>query len=350
VLDDGHVIDPRTLLGQSRRRSVRPGADAAASEGLEQFESRLVWIFGSPRSGSTWLLELLIHPLALHGDWTGDDVGLDQRRSAEGATPEAVPINEPYIPQHLTPPLFEDQSGSGDFIAATLNSFRHGQPDYFLSDRYAETWRPRLRALVLDRLRVQADEISASYALRDPLVVIKEPNGSTGADFVMSLVPRARMIFLLRDGRDVVDSMVDAQQPGGWLERTWDDTAATERGRLEIVRRESMLWLGRTQSVQRAYDEHPASLRHLVRYEDLRADPHRVLAELDSWLGLGRDDGARAEAIRSRDFDSVPDDVRGPGKQLRAAQPGLWRSSRSAAEQQVMAEVMGATLSALGYP
>ncbi len=29
------------------------------------FESRLVWIFGSPRTGSTWLSQLLIFPLEL---------------------------------------------------------------------------------------------------------------------------------------------------------------------------------------------------------------------------------------------------------------------------------------------
>jgi hypothetical protein len=29
----------------------------------EELESKLVWIFGSPRTGSTWLVEMLCHPL-----------------------------------------------------------------------------------------------------------------------------------------------------------------------------------------------------------------------------------------------------------------------------------------------
>jgi hypothetical protein len=71
---------------------------------------------------------------------------------------------------------------------------------------------------------------------------------------------------------------------------------------------------------------------------------------LDGWLGLPRRPEARSEAIRSRDFDSVPEKARGPGKQLRAAQPGLWRSNRTEAEKEVMAQVMGEALEELGYP
>src|SRR5215212_9368239 len=44
------------------------GADAALG-GLQfdapTFESRLAWILGAPRTGSTWLLRLLIHPWIL---------------------------------------------------------------------------------------------------------------------------------------------------------------------------------------------------------------------------------------------------------------------------------------------
>ena len=48
-------------------------------------------------------------------------------------------------------------------------------------------------------------------------MVIKEVNGSHGADLVMSLFPRSKMIFLVRDGRDVLDSLLDANKEGGWM-------------------------------------------------------------------------------------------------------------------------------------
>ena len=49
--------------------------------------------------------------------------------------------------------------------------------------------------------------------------MIKEVDGSHAADVVMSLFPRSRMLFLVRDGRDVIDSLLDANSPVGWLTR-----------------------------------------------------------------------------------------------------------------------------------
>jgi hypothetical protein len=291
-----------------------------------------------------------VHPLLPAAGWSASELGVERRHAPDADPPEAIPINEPYIPQHLTPPLFQDQAVSGDFVTVTMNSFRHAQPDYFLSDHYADVWRPQLRALVLGRLAAQAHRVSAAYSLHDPLVVIKEPNGSLGADFVMSLLPRARLLFLLRDGRDVVDSMVDAQAPGSWLEQSWAQPSGDpSQQRLELVRRESSLWLARTRAVQRAYAIHAPELRRVVRYEEARRDPTGVLAGVDGWLGLRRGPGGRADAIRWNDFDSLAAESKGPGKQLRAATPGLWRENLSPAEQQVMDEVMGEKLGELGY-
>ena len=315
--------------------------------GRRALESRLVWIFGSPRSGSTWLLDLLVHPL-IPDD--ANPLGVVRRAAPKAGRARAVPINEPYIPQHLAPPLFSDRPTEDGLAMVSLNSFRHSSPSYFFSDRYAEAWRPALRRLVLARLGAQADEVSAAYGLRSPLLVIKEPNGSGGADEVLALFPDSRMIFLLRDGRDIVDSMVDAQAAGGWLERSpgTELSTATEQ-RLELVAHESRLWVARTKAVKRAFDAHPAQRRLLLRYEDVRREPGARLAELDDWLSLGRAPSEREDALRWNDFDSYPAEAKGRGMPLRAAQPGLWRQNLSPAEQQAMTEIMGPTLAAFGY-
>ena len=101
--------------------------------------------------------------------------------------------------------------------------------------------------------------------------------------------------------------------------------------------------------MQRAYDIHPPHLRRVVRYEEMRRDPAPVLAELDGWLGLRRDSSERVDAIGWNDFDSIPAEAKGHGRELRAAQPGLWRQNLTTAEQQVMAEVIGGKLAELGY-
>ena len=291
---------------------------------------------------------LELGPLVLAGGWIESELGVE--RSEDDGTPGAVPINEPYIPHHLTPPLFGDRADGGDFAAVTLNEFRHGQPDYLFSERYADVWRPRLRLLVLARLHAQARRLERAFSLCNPLVVVKEPNGSMGADFVSALHPRSRLLFLLRDGRDVVDSMVDAQEPGGWLERTWASSPGDPAARrLELVRRESILWLARTRAAQKAYEARPEQLRTLVRYEELLADPSTVLRRLDSWLGMTRTEAERQAAIRRHDFHALPAESRGRGKQHRAASPGSWRQNLSPDEQQVMDDAMGEKLRDLGY-
>lgn len=308
-------------------------------------EPRLVWIFGSPRSGSTWLLALLCHPLVPDDQAPS---GVRRLDAPEGGRPPAIPINEPYAQQHLAPTVAVDMGG--DVAEATLHEFRHTNPNYLLSDRFAGAWRPALRELVLTRLAAQVDAVSRDCDVRGGAVVIKEPNGSIGADFVMSLLPRSRMIFLLRDGRDVVDSMVDAQMPGGWLASPVASRAEELRAdRLALVRRESQLWLARTQAVKRAFDAHPEARRCLVRYEDALRNIDPVLRDLERWLELKRTPAAHADALRWNDFATVPAEAKGAGKPLRAASPGLWRENLSEPEQAAMAEIMGTQLAELGY-
>ena len=90
----------------------------------------------------------------------------------------------------------------------------------------------------------------------DPLVVVKEP-GSHVADQLVSLFPGSRLVFLLRDGRDVVDSWLAAYRAGSWA---LDEGAfpVTDGGREALVRWQSAVWAFRTDVVQRAYERPPA--------------------------------------------------------------------------------------------
>jgi non-ribosomal peptide synthetase component F len=102
----------------------------------------------------------------------------------------------------------------------------------------------------------------------------------------MSLLPRSRMIFLLRDGRDVIDSLLDARTGEGWIDSPNMDLSDPAE-RLEYVRRQARLWLNATNAVQSAYAAHPAKLRWMLRYEDLLSDPLGTVGPLADWLGLG---------------------------------------------------------------
>jgi hypothetical protein len=262
--------------------------------------------------------------------------------------PAAVPIDEPYLPQHVSPILraFADPGAPG-FL---LNSTRADEPSYFFSNQFAALWRPELRRLVLRRFGAQVKLAEREHALNDPLVVVKEPNGSHGAEFVMSLLPRSRMIFQLRDGRDVIDSLMHAQIGTGWLVGSpWVDGIEGEAQRLEFVRREARLWVNRTIAVQRAYDAHPPDLRIKVRYEDLRTDTIGTLRALVEWLGIDRSDEELEAAVEANRFESIRRRHKGPAKPFRSATPGLWRQNMNEREREVMTKTMGEKLGELGY-
>ena len=186
------------------------------------------------------------------------------------------------------------------------------------------------------------------FELDDPLVVIKEPNGSHAAGFLLSLLPSSRLIFLLRDGRDVVDSLVASLDERGWRHEAAGRGMGSEAGRLAAVRRESRYWLERTIAVQAAYDAHDPALRFRLRYEDLLRDTPVELGRLLEWLGRPRADDELERTVADM-LRGNPEAPEGSGKSRRAATPGLWRQNLSENEQEIMAEVMGAKLRELGY-
>ncbi|HEY7151412.1 MAG TPA: sulfotransferase [Solirubrobacterales bacterium] len=324
----------------------------------EAFESRLAWIFGSPRCGSTWLLRLLCFPLE---PTPSTRAGVIEGRRRElrrrlrhpwlALHREAVAINEPYLPHHLLPriPVRPDPANPSGQGPLTLNERRSGDPHYFFSEEYAYAWRPPLRRLILIRLAAQVERAERDAGVDDPVVIVKEPNGSYGAELTMSLLERARLIFLVRDGRDVIDSLMDGMRSGGWLDHRAMRTMETAEDRLAFAGSEARAWLERTSAVERAFEAHPPELRWRLRYEDLRADTFGTLRPLVDWLGVRRSDAELKVAISENAFEALPPTRKGPGTQHRAATPGLWKQNMSPDERKAMEDVMGPKLAELGY-
>lgn len=270
-------------------------------------------MMGSPRSGSTWLLRMLSH---------------HQR---------VLTFDEPFFGHHLAPPAAPDR---------TIASTRATLPDYCLSSESEEVWRPLLRALILNRVRWQVERESRARAIDRPLAVLKEPNSSHAADLIMSLVPDSRLVFLIRDGRDVIDSLIDATSGDTWL-GGFDNR--NERDRLVAVRVWAQGWLHNTSKVQQAFAQHAPERRFAIRYEQLLADPLPTLGGLLRWAGLETSEDRLHEFVSRESFSTIPPEERGQGKFFRAATPGLWRENLSAAEQELMTELIGEKLDELGY-
>jgi hypothetical protein len=331
--------------------------DDPVSPGLSfdpaHFESRLAWILGSPRSGSTWLLRLLVHPWRLdnRSNLGRSDIGFHGGGPfGRRAGPSVVPIDESYFPRHLTPFLPDAASGDNrrdpaEFVFNTRNA---KYVSYCFSNAYEDAWRPELRRLILVRLHAQAARAADRFGLHDPRVVVKEPNGSYGAEFLMRLLPRSKLIFLIRDGRDVLDSQLALRTRFGAVRRGMN-VVKTHAERISFVRTHAKLWVNNMLAVERAYEAHDPELRMKARYENLRARTFEVLAPLARWLDDERTEEDLRLAVEQNAFESTPRLMRGKGRMRRAATPGLWRQNLTADEQRVANEIMGETLAGLGY-
>jgi hypothetical protein len=263
-----------------------------------------------------------------------------------------IAIDEPLIGGHLAVPVTSMNGLRPHHVAPEMlrvNDGRADAPDYFFARRYERVWQPLLRELILRRFEAQVTEQANARAIEDPICVLKEPHGSIGADVLMATLPRSRLLFLLRDGRDVVDSELDASGSGSWATDYLKGYAPSDDDRLGHLRERAHAWLLGTLVTERAFERHPPELRRLVRYEDLLEDGEGQLAALDAWLGLDLGHDRIRAAVRDAEFARLPVEQRGRGKFARAAQPGLWRENLSAEEQAVLEELIGARLRELGY-
>jgi hypothetical protein len=292
-------------------------------------------------------MEMLCHPLKID---PASDIGFKWYSEFKGEA-GALPVDEFLITSHIVPGHGAKWAG-GQVLPSTLIHYSSDLSHYAFSSAYADVWRPEVRRLTLIRLYAvvaRARAAGLKLAMDPPLVVVKEVNASHGADIVMSLLPRARMIFLTRDGRDVLDSLLDAHSANGWMTSQGAGTFETEGDRRKFVHETCMEWAARMTICTYAYDLHDPALRRRIRYEDLLADTPGVLADLAEWLDLPGGPKRIENIVRRHSFEAVPEKRKGPGKFRRSASPGAWRQSLSQEDQEVAQEIMGKRLVELGY-
>jgi hypothetical protein len=292
------------------------------------FESRLVWLLGSPRSGSSWLLSLL-------------------------ASHEAViPYNEPHIGTYLSP-FMCDLPGmhAQDFDASnfTIRRIQSSSRFQFFSEEFRDVWLPSLSRLMRERFLAHAIRYRTDVPLSRAIVVIKEPNGSQSADVIMAALARSRLLFLLRDGRDVVDSELAANLEGSWVGTVFPGVRGVAAAdRLRFVQQSAHKWLWRTSVVQEAFAAHPGP-KLLVRYEDLRREPCEQVQRIFEWIGVNASEPWLADLVERLSFEQIPDEQRGPKQFSRVATPGHWRESLTEEEQAVVHGAIATKLRELGY-
>jgi len=270
-------------------------------------EKNMVWVFGTPRSGSTWLCTQLL-------------------KSKETAI-----WDEPWIGQNLA---YIRRFG---IEGKHWNEFN----GYFFSQKYKHnSWLPALRKFILART------FSETFNF-DEKIIIKEPNGSLGSNLIMECLPNSKLIFLLRDGRDVVDSMIDSHREDSWNEHL--KPLKTKEARINKIKQNSQMWQRFTNVVDITYQNHNPKLKLLVKYEDLRQKPFEELKKIYNFLEINLSDEEIKEIVEKYSFENIPDSQKGKGKFLRTATTGQWRENFTSEEQELMNSIISKKLEKYGY-
>jgi Sulfotransferase family len=264
---------------QEKQEFTQPDSSGVSPENI-------VWIFGTARTGSTWL-----------GSMMGARKGYWRWR-------------EPKM-GHLLGYYFH----------------RHGEKG-ILDSRYKEIWLRSIRSLVLG---VAKAKLSSDVSKQEvEYLVVQEPNGSAGAPWLLEAFPESRLIFLVRDPRDVVASQLDAFKKGNWGymftiregQQEWPDSLADTNPNA-FVEDMANRYVRDIGYVKQAYDLHRGP-KVLVRYEDLRADTLGTMKRMNSALELRVKEQEIARAVDKKAWESIPEDQKGEGKLRRKAMPGGW--------------------------
>jgi len=278
-------------------------------------EKNLVWIFGSTRSGTTWLGKEL---LSYH----------------------TYVMDEPRINLHL------GIKASGLPIGVTEMDRSKDRDDYFFSLIYKNSWNFYLRKLILNRIFSQFQDITKK-------IIIKEPTaGEIGNITIAECLPNSKILWLLRDGRDVVDSQLDALEHGFSKGGRFEKHSRIELNpgkKIDFAKNRSTLWVKIMEKIGYAFENHNPSLKLLVRYENLRKNTFEELQKIYKFVGIEIGKKEIETIIERYSFENIPKDEKGAGKAKRSATPGRWKNNFNEEEKKIMNSIMENTLVRLQY-
>jgi len=276
-------------------------------------EKNLVWVFADRRSGTTWLaLELLSY--------------------------QTKNMDEPLIGLHLGRYVH-----TKDGIKRTIE-MQDERSDYFLSKKYKKSWNFFLRKLILNRIYNQFETLNEK-------IIIKEPTGSIAADILADCLPNSKIIILLRDPRDIIDSQIDEVSNGGWeIElKKGAREPLTEKKRNNIIKGTAIYWIGLMEILLNTYEKHSENLKYILRYEDLRKNTLPELQKLYQFIGINIDENNLKKIIDKFSFENIPEEKKGKGKFRRFATPGKWKENLNDEEKAVLNDILKDTLKKAGY-
>lgn len=237
-----------------------------------------IFVTGVPRSGTTWVQRIL----ATH--------------------PEAFPLVEPY--------MFSSMVGLGALFGSL--GAAHGEETTLSKPGMGRLFqRPEL---VVEVRAVANRWLRAGIGQGPRFAIEKSPWHLHEITLIAEVLPEARFVNVLRDGRDVAVSLLEAR-------RTWSDAGPAEPR--AVVREAARVWRDGVALADRAQSAVRERLLE-VRFEQLRREPRDGHRRLFEHCGMPFDDALLDRSIERTEFERATE-PRGEGQALRSGRIGEWR-------------------------
>jgi hypothetical protein len=280
----------------------------------------LVFIIGCPRSGTTYLQKLLASHENVHTGW------------------------ESYVFAWYLGPLIRNWREKDHVASLSDEVRRKGLGSYLQEKRFYELARGFVVSMV-------------GNLPKGHLFVEKTPEHSLWIPEIVELLPESRFINIIRDGRDVVASLLATS-------RTWG-----KRWAPRYAFTNATLWVKYVQAIEKARQLVRKENFFDIKYEDLCANPVEKLESLSRFLKLQWDDTNLREAVKendlqqarrtggthlmpgSQEFANLSGKVfQDPEGFIRKGQPGAWKKDLKFYEKWQVWLIAHRTMGAAGYP
>lgn len=175
----------------------------------------------------------------------------------------------------------------------------------------------------------------------------KTPSTVLALDTVFRLFPEAKVLHVVRDGRDVCIS-------------AWHDNLRKESEVFQqtfptfgtFLPEMARIWVKHQRPILDAPSDRSAQIRS-IRYEDLIDDPTETLRGVFDWLSVDASDAVVRRCLEETKFEKLSEGrKRGeadPKSFYRSGTAGQWRSEMTAEQQNRFWKIAGSTMTELGY-
>ena len=315
---------------------------------VNSIEEKMIWVFGSPRSGSTWLARDIIcrlpsqsRPSDVGRNRLVDEMGIGTVLGAFLFDPEHFYKIDQVVDHRDPGPDLETATARrairNEPLFQRILFKNYNNPESMLSDRTRHAIRDLIREATFNHVLLYWGVLNYDR------VVFKAPNEGHAADLLMEALPKACMIFLIRDGRDVVKSRFSP-----FASRVLAKSEDPELRRAAVAYYAHQ-WNWHTDIVRSAYDAHDPARRLLLTYEELRRESEDAFLRLARFLNAPMEPQALKDLISEVRLENVAETERGPDQPRQEGKIGGYRSYFSPDEIKLMTSIMTDSLVRYGY-